>query len=81
MITTIFTIVITVLVIAAVLLSLAIFQLYGTVAELTQKMYQQFKLNEFVVNKLEDLDTRNNITYLGPKGEAQIMIFIVKEIK
>jgi cell division protein FtsL len=70
MITTIFTIVITVLVIAAVLLSLAIFQLYGTVAELTQKMYQQFKLNEFVVNKLEDLDTRNNITYLGPKGEA-----------
>jgi predicted Holliday junction resolvase-like endonuclease len=70
MITTIFTIVITVLVIVVVLLSLAIFQLYGTVAELTQKMYQQFKLNEFVVNKLEDLDTRNNITYWGPKGEA-----------
>lgn len=68
--TIIFTIVITILSIIVLLLSLAIFQLYGTVAELTQKMYQQFKLNEFIVNKLEDLSISNNITYWGPKGEA-----------
>jgi predicted Holliday junction resolvase-like endonuclease len=70
MITTILTIIITILVVAIILLSVAVFQLYKLVGDLTQKMYQQFKLNEFIVNKLEDLDVSRSITYWGPTGEA-----------
>jgi len=68
--TIVFTIIITILIVAVISLSVVVFRLYGIVTELTQKMYQQFKLNEFIVNKLEDLDVKTNVTYWGPKGEA-----------
>lgn len=70
MITTIFIIVITILVVLVILLSVVVSTLYKTVGELTQKMYQQFKLNEFIVNKLEDLDASHSVMYWGPRGEA-----------
>jgi hypothetical protein len=68
--TIIFTIIITILSIIVITLLLITFHTYGVVAELTQKMQQQFLLNDFIVKKLEELDINSKVNYWGPKGEA-----------
>ena len=64
------TIIITILSIIVITLLLITFHNYGTIVELTQKMQQQFLLNDFIVKKLEELDINSKVNYWGPKGEA-----------